>query len=424
MVKKTLTFPDQMQATDLESWRHWLLNAAITLAVIFTFPVYLFFGPPIAWRNFPILVFFEFAAYAMGVFHILTRGRTFLKEPFYWLILLQIIMFGYYYYCGPAFNTTAWLVMCAVLWAAYYGLWSSLVSIGVAIGSICIIYWGIRPSTPGWLVFYDNPPIDWPGYLVVVIWIALNCGVTVGFLLERIDRALKNERISKKYLVESESRYRALFDYDPNGIVVCDLQGRILDINRAMVGILEYERDEIVGKLITDFVIEEQPGVLEQRFADLRSGILGDSLYEFKFSRKSGFEGHALARGWPICDETSTPVAIGVHIKDISSQKALENENALLGRQLQQAQKLEAIGTLAGGIAHDFNNLLSGILGYTELAQMDLAGTDHKATTYLTRLLEAGQRGRELVQQILRFSRQEESLKRPLSVSTVVKTAA
>ena len=105
-----------------------------------------------------------------------------------------------------------------------------------------------------------------------------------------------------------------------------------------------------------------------------------------------------------------------VHVaKDISDQKKLEE-------QLSQAQKMEAIGTLAGGIAHDFNNILSGIIGYSQLIQREVP-VDSAAGQDIIEVINAGKRAADLVRQILTFSRKTESNRLPLSPHLLVKEA-
>ncbi len=96
------------------------------------------------------------------------------------------------------------------------------------------------------------------------------------------------------------------------------------------------------------------------------------------------------------------------------------HEREKVEQQLRQSQKLEALGTLAGGIAHDFNNLLAAIMGFTELIK-DHTSEEKRVLRYADRVLEAGMRGRELVRQMLTFSRQDEEEKKPLRLSGVVK---
>lgn len=98
-----------------------------------------------------------------------------------------------------------------------------------------------------------------------------------------------------------------------------------------------------------------------------------------------------------------------------------QQEKKELSRQLQQSQKMEAIGSLAGGIAHDFNNILAGIIGYTELALIEEPGINDKLKGYLHRVLAAGNRAKDLIQQILKFSRRSDEYMGPVSISPVIK---
>ncbi len=102
-----------------------------------------------------------------------------------------------------------------------------------------------------------------------------------------------------------------------------------------------------------------------------------------------------------------------VTYQDITKQHKLES-------QLRQAQKLQSIGSLAGGVAHDFNNILAPIIGYTELA-IDQAPKESKLCDYLAQILQCSCRARELVKQILAFSRQTEENRRPVRLSLLVK---
>lgn len=110
-------------------------------------------------------------------------------------------------------------------------------------------------------------------------------------------------------------------------------------------------------------------------------------------------------------------------IHDISEQKQMQEEKDTLESQLRQAQKMEAVGTLAGGIAHDFNNILSPIIGFTELAMMDPSIKDSQTIKLLAKIYNASLRAKELVKQILSFSRQSEMKLQPIQPRLVIKEA-
>ena len=105
---------------------------------------------------------------------------------------------------------------------------------------------------------------------------------------------------------------------------------------------------------------------------------------------------------------------------EIEERKRAEKQKNSLQKQLIQSQKMEAIGTLAGGIAHDFNNILSAIIGYAEIS-LDDAPKKSDLQSNLNNLLKAGFRGRDLIKQILTFSRQSEFESKPIRVEPVVK---
>ena len=104
---------------------------------------------------------------------------------------------------------------------------------------------------------------------------------------------------------------------------------------------------------------------------------------------------------------------------DITKLKELEAQRQKTDALLRQSQKMEAIGTLAGGIAHDFNNILAAILGFTELSLMDVAEGD-AVRSNLLEIFKAGNRAKDMVRQILTFSRQREPERKPIRASAVV----
>lgn len=124
------------------------------------------------------------------------------------------------------------------------------------------------------------------------------------------------------------------------------------------------------------------------------------------------------------CDPQGRELYTDIMLQDITEHKQLEELRSQVEAQLRHAQRMDAIGTLAGGIAHDFNNILGVMLGYTEMALMSLKGKEHEdLRRRLKQVLKAGKRGKDLVSQILSFSRPTSQERRLVHLSGIVKEA-
>src|SRR6185369_9072826 len=106
--------------------------------------------------------------------------------------------------------------------------------------------------------------------------------------------------------------------------------------------------------------------------------------------------------------------------RDVTARRRAEEEHERLAAQLSQAQKMEALGTLAGGIAHDFNNMLTGILGCSDMALSRLPAT-HPSAEELRQVISSAERASDLVRQILTFSRKRTPEKKVLSLEPIVR---
>jgi len=143
---------------------------------------------------------------------------------------------------------------------------------------------------------------------------------------------------------------------------------------------------------------------------------------EYRVRHASGDWHWYRQRGIAVRDAHGQPYRLAGSIEDVTNRHLAEAEHDRLEVQLRQAQKLEAIGTLAGGIAHDFNNILSAILGYGEMAQMQAAeGTVQRR--HIDATLSAAQRAKSLVERILAFSRSGVGERVPVHVESVVAEA-
>jgi PAS domain S-box-containing protein len=197
-------------------------------------------------------------------------------------------------------------------------------------------------------------------------------------------------------------------------IVITDAAGTIQYVNPAFERISGYPREEAIGRTPRLLKSGKHPDAFYREMWDALQGgepWRGNMINK----RKDGSFYEEFTTITPVRDSTGR-IANYIAVKRDVSQELRVQER------LQQAMKLEAIGTLAGGIAHDFNNILTAIIGYTELVMNQLP-REGRAWANLEQVLTAGKRAQELVRQIRMFSRQSESEKAPIQIHLIVKEA-
>lgn len=209
-------------------------------------------------------------------------------------------------------------------------------------------------------------------------------------------------------LEESEEQYRTLFDMESDALALIDLEtGNMLDVNTAFIELYGYSKDEILGMKNTDFSAE--PDRTQQA---TQSRSVYASLRYHKKKDGTVFPTEITAS---VFEHKGRQVHIAA-IRDITDRKRLE-------AQLQQAHKMEAIGTLAGGIAHDFNNLLMGVQGRTSLMQMDTDAA-HPHFEHLKGIENYVQSATDLTRQLLAFARGGKYEVKPTDVNNLIVKSA
>jgi PAS domain S-box-containing protein len=218
----------------------------------------------------------------------------------------------------------------------------------------------------------------------------------------------------------AEQRFRVAVDSSPNGMVMVDATGKIVLVNREIERLFGYAREEVLGQPIEMLVPAasrgNHPSFREAFFNEPRARSMGIGRDLFGV-RKDGTQVPVEIGLNPI--ETDEGLFVLSSVVDISARKQAEDERRALEEQLRQAQKMEAVGTLAGGIAHDFNNILGAIIGYGELLFSEVGHTPSVAAD-IAELLKSAQRGKDLVERILAFSRRQERVRRPLDLGQTV----
>jgi PAS domain S-box-containing protein len=208
-----------------------------------------------------------------------------------------------------------------------------------------------------------------------------------------------------------EEYFRALIEYASDLITLVDQEGIIHFQSPSIKRVLDLKPEIVAGRNLAEFI---HPDDLPRLAAMIRRALANPDVpfsIEYRLRHRDG-AWHLFSSVGRSIPHDADGRRIVFNSRDITASRNLEE-------QLLQAQKMEAIGTLTGGIAHDFNNMLAGILGSAELVREDLA-PDHPTQEYVQSIMTAANRARELVQQILTFSRRQESTKQVLPLQPIV----
>jgi PAS domain S-box-containing protein len=236
--------------------------------------------------------------------------------------------------------------------------------------------------------------------------------------IRAIEASLRNiseRRKRDEALRTSEETNRVLLNAASSAVFLIDVRGIVLAANQATRD--RMGQGELVGRPIAEFL---PPEVAERRRQK--------GLEVIRTGRPLEFEDECLGRSYwtsihPIHDEDGAIIRLAVYSRDITEDKQAAEERKRLTLQLQQAQKMEAIGTLAGGIAHDFNNLLMAIQGNVSLVLFDLEPSDqrHRLLTNIEKLVGSGA---ELTAKLLGYARRGKYESRPLLPNDLVRETA
>jgi two-component system, cell cycle sensor histidine kinase and response regulator CckA len=230
-----------------------------------------------------------------------------------------------------------------------------------------------------------------------------------GGLIYAAARDVTHRIEAERALRASEERFHRVFELVPNPVTLAELDGKIIDCNRAFTRVTGYTREEILGHKATDLGIwpnpEQRKGLVDVL---MREGEVHEA--EVTLRRKDGksriflFSGRLLE-----LDGRPTILMTG---QDVTEQRILE-------KQMLHTQKLESLGVLAGGIAHDFNNLLTGVLGNADLALLELSPVA-PARECLTAISDSARRASELCRQLLAYSGKGRFLVQPVDMAELV----
>lgn len=219
--------------------------------------------------------------------------------------------------------------------------------------------------------------------------------------------------------IELQQTFEKAFQYSPAMMTITEIStGRYTSVNRRFLEVTGYREEDVLGHTSIKLIGVDEDERRKMIAAIQEKGEVHGLELQLRKANGEVF----------YCDYSGVIIHSGGEkyllslAVDITGKKHAEKEKEEISKQLRQAQKLEAIGTLAGGIAHDFNNILGAMIGYADMALEDV-DPGSRTKQDLENVLSAGTRAKELVAQILTFSRQTESNRTVLRPVSIIKEA-
>ena len=208
-------------------------------------------------------------------------------------------------------------------------------------------------------------------------------------------------RAAERARLLTEGRYQSLFEGSRDGLFILTVDGQVVDLNPAAVGLLGRRADELVGRGVAEIFAGDVARVITDALAGPHDGL---HRIELQVQRRDG--GLTVAEG-TIASFLRDAQRFGyLSLHDVTERRRLEHERSALEEQIRQLQKLDAIGRFAGGVAHDINNVLAAIMGIASTMIAD-AEPGSELAHDLETILGASERGREMTHGLVAFSRTE-----------------
>ena len=231
---------------------------------------------------------------------------------------------------------------------------------------------------------------------------------------------ITKQKKAQKDLKEREEQLRAIFDSAKDSIFIKDKKLRYVSVNSAMEKLFNLSKEELLQKTDIELFGEKATEHMTEIDKRVLSGETVEEEDDKPIAENEFRTFHVIKV--PIYGKKREIIGLCGIARDITERKKAIQEKIALEKQMMKTQRLETVGTLAGGIAHDFNNIITPILGYSDIILEEIDKTD-RIYDDIKEIYTASKRAKELIYQILNFSRQTEQKKQPVFIQPIIKEA-
>jgi PAS domain S-box-containing protein len=406
---------DAWTGDQLSFWRERIFFIILLMVLVFGFsrliPIAVFSYSNSQWP----MAGLSLLAWLIAVFLLISRSSLPLISRT-WILYTIFYMFGisFLYYFGFDSEGHDWFFRASVMVGIMLGMKAAIIAIALNFILMLLLVAIVTMTDSVGLISQDADALKlWSAVMLNSMISNTIITFVIVLLLDGIDDLLFSSQETVEVLRESEEKLKGTFEASPDPMVVYNAEGFPQYLNSAFVDVFGWTMEELAGRRIP-FVPKEQEKICKQHIDQLfRTGNSVE--VETKRITKYGKIIEVLLKAAVIRDSDGKPMGTIVNLADITGSKKLE-------KQLRQARKMEAIGTLAGGIAHDFNNILQIINGYADITIMDKKKNSPDYDNLQT-ILDAAERAAKLIRQLLLFSRKVETETKVLNPNHEIKQA-
>jgi len=417
----------------LSVWRHRIFSTIFLSAIVVATLPYLS-NMRIALKSDQLLSAGVYsAAYLLALLVVFGRFIPFKIRVATGLLLFYVVGITSLITIGPMGSGRLWLLTFAVLTTLLLGLRAGLTALALNMATLLVLSWAINGILSGFSLDASRNPIHWNAISLSFFFMNTVITISLGVLVSVLERKINKEQLlsnelkmtnrrleqdivareaAEQALRKSESRYKTLTQNLHVGIFryTGGAESRFLEANQAMLRMFGFMlRSDIENLDITDFFQNRHDQIAFQQKMN-RFGYVRNEMLALK--KRDGTPMMCDVSSVAIKDEDGNVKFYDGVIEDVTERMQLEN-------QLRQAQKLEAMGTLAGGVAHDLNNILSGVVSYPDLILMDL-DEDSPLRASIKAIQDSGKKAAAIVQDLLTLARRGVTISEVVNLNAVI----